>query len=123
MKSDNNPAVAVKVKNPRPRAGDNSKNVARRESNQPRANEPQIVTNEMALHPAQQILPKGVSPFNAGMNQIVELPVRSASQPMRVFVNDVSGTKRRVTLAPVTFGSQDFAGLDPSRMGSSQGIW
>jgi hypothetical protein len=119
---EDDPTVTT-VKTGRSRAGNNIKNVARRESIQPAANAPQIVTNDTAVRPAPQIMPKGVSPFNAGANQIVELPVRSASQPMRVFVNDVSGTKRRVTLAPVTFGSQDFAGLDPSRLASGQGIW
>jgi hypothetical protein len=124
MKADNNnPAVAVNVKSARSRAVNNSRNVARRESTQPAGNAPQIVTTDTAVRPAPQIMPNGASPFNAGPNQIVELPVRSASQPMRVFVNDMSGTRRRVTLAPVTFGSQDFAGLDPSRMTSSQGIW
>jgi hypothetical protein len=120
---DANPAVAMKVKRERSRASREGKNGARHESIQPDANESQIVTNETAVRPAPQIMPKGASPFNAGMNQIVELPVRSASQPMRIFVNDQSGAKRRVTLAPVTFGSQDFANLDHARMASGQGIW
>jgi hypothetical protein len=120
---DDELAAAIKVKNGRSRAGNSSKYVARHELTQPGSNASQIVTTDIGVRPAPQIMPRGVSPFNEGANQIVELPVRSASQPMRVFVNDVSGTKRRVTLAPVTFGSQDFAGLDTSRLASGQGIW
>ncbi|HUQ33473.1 MAG TPA: hypothetical protein VM095_15230, partial [Pyrinomonadaceae bacterium] len=66
MKAGNNPAVAVNVKSPRSRAGNNSKNVARRESNQPAGNAPQIVTTDTAVRPAPQIMPKGATPFNAG---------------------------------------------------------
>jgi hypothetical protein len=118
---DDKQSLAAKVKSPR--VGGNNKYAARRESPRPGAVNPEIVTNETAVRPAPQILPGTASPLNAGMNQVVELPVRPASQPMRVFVNDRSGAKRRVTLAPVTFGSQDFAGLDTSRLASSQGIW
>jgi hypothetical protein len=94
----------------------------RREPPRPKTNVEPLPSNDLAVGPAPQIVPKGSMPFNTGMNQVVELPVRSASQPMRVFVNDRDGAKRRVTLAPVTFGSQDFAGLKP-QMVSSQGIW
>jgi hypothetical protein len=120
---DDGGSVAVAVKNSRSRKVGNNGNVARRESSQPSANDSPIVSNDTAVRPAQQIIPNGAAPFNAGMNTIVELPVRSASQPMRVFVDDKSGAKRTVTLEPVIFGSQDVAGRSTSRAASSQGIW
>jgi hypothetical protein len=120
---DEGGSVAVAVKNPRSRKVGSNGNVARRESSQPSANDSPIVSNDTAVRPAQQIIPSGAAPFNAGMNMIVELPVRSASQPMRVFVDDKSGAKRAVTLEPVIFGSQDVAGRNTSRAASSLGIW
>jgi hypothetical protein len=101
---------------------DGKHNVRRERLRPDTAGAQSLPSNDLAVSPAPQVVPKGAVPFNAGMNQVVELPVRSASQPMRVFVNDRDGAKRRVTLAPVTFGSQDFAGLNP-QMPSPQGIW
>ncbi|MDT4896562.1 MAG: hypothetical protein QOH25_1639 [Acidobacteriota bacterium] len=111
------------AKNPRSRTNGNSKQSARRESSRPGADIQQLPSNDLAVRPAPQIIPNGASPFNAGTNLVVELPVRSASQPMRVFVDDRSGAKRTVTLEPVIFGSQDFIGRNTSRAQSSQGIW
>jgi hypothetical protein len=100
------------------------RNSARRESSQPGANNQPIITTEMAVSPAPQIVPGTASAFNAGMNPVVELPVRSAAHPMRVFIDDRSGAKRSVTLAPVIFGSQDLTGRNTQRIATtSQGIW
>jgi hypothetical protein len=121
---DDEVSVAVAEKNPRSRRTGNSKYAARREVPQSSANGSQIVSNDTAVLSAQQIIPSGAAPFNAGgANPIVELPVRSASQPMRVFVDDKSGAKRTVTLEPVIFGSQDLTGRNNSRIATSQGIW
>jgi hypothetical protein len=123
-KQDEDLVIAtVGTKNPRSRANGNSKQSVRRESSRSGADAGQLPSNELAVRPAPQIVPDGASPFNAGTNLVVELPVRSASQPMRVFVDDRDGAKRTVTLEPVIFGSQDFTGRNTSRAQSSQGIW
>ena len=109
-------------KNPRLRPTGNGKQSARHQSPRPGV-DAGLPSNDLAVRPAPQIVPNGASPFNAGTNLVVELPVRSASQPMRVFVDDRDGAKRTVTLEPVIFGSQDFAGRGHSRTQSSQGIW
>jgi hypothetical protein len=95
----------------------------RRESPQAGTNDSPVGSNDTAVLSAPQIVPDGAAPLSTGMNPIVELPVRSASQPMRVFIDDRSGTKRAVTLEPVIFGSQDFTGRNRSRITTSQGIW
>jgi hypothetical protein len=120
---DNIEAVTVAVKPQRWRVNGGNRNVARRESSQPAANDSMIISNDTAVRSAQQIIPGGAAPFNAGMNPVIELPVRSASQPMRVFVDDKSGAKRTLTLEPVVFGSQDLMGRNSPRTASSQGIW
>ncbi len=120
---DDGRSVAAIVKNPRTRGASNSKNVARGESPRIRAIDSPITSNDTAVLPAQQIVPNGAAPFNAGMNPIVELPVRSSSKPMRVFVDDKSGAKRTLTLEPVIFGSQDLTGRNTPRNATSQGIW
>ena len=100
------------------------KNLIRRKPRQLESGaQPEIVTNEMAVRPAQQIVPNGASPLNTAARGVVELPVRSASQPMRVFVDDRDGAKRTLTLEPVIFGSQDFTGRARPSIASSQGIW
>ena len=110
------------VKNPRSRTHGNGKQSARRESSRPGA-DIELPSNEIAVRTAPQIVLGGSSLSNAGTNPVVELPVRSASQPMRVFVDDRDGAKRTVTLEPVIFGSQDLMGRNISRAQSSQGIW
>ena len=115
--------ATVGAKNPRSRTNGNGKQSVRRESSRQGADAGRLPSNELAVRPAPQIVPSGASPFNAGTNLVVELPVRSASQPMRVFVNDRDGAKRTVTLEPVIFGSQDLTGRERSRTQSSQGIW
>ena len=123
-KQDEDSLIATTgVKNPRARAIGNGKQGARRESSRPGADAEQLPSNDLAVSPAPQLVPNGAAPFNAGTNLVVELPVRSASQPMRVFVDDRDGAKRTVTLEPVIFGSQDFTGRNLSRTQSSQGIW
>ena len=82
-----------------------------------------ILTNDIAVRGAEQIVPGSASPLNTTAQRIVELPVRSASQPMRVFVDDRDGAKRTLTLEPVIFGSQDFTGRERPSIASSQGIW
>jgi hypothetical protein len=122
-KDDEAGTVAVAVKHQRSRATGSNRNTARREASQPGANDAQIISNDTAVRSAQQIVPNGAAPFNAGMNPIVELPVRSASQPMRIFIDDKSGAKRTLTLEPVVFGSQDLMGRNTSRAAASHGIW
>jgi hypothetical protein len=119
--NDNAPATTVAVKNTRPRVP--FKHNTRRESGQLATNAPQGVSNDLSSRPATQIVPDGVASSSAPGNQIVELPIRSASNPMKVFVDDRSGAKRAVTLEPVIFGSQDFTGRSTSRLTSSHGIW
>ncbi len=116
-------SVAVAAETPRSRKSGNNRNVARREASQPGANDAPVFSNDTAVRSAPQIVPGGAAPFNAGMNPVIELPVRSASQPMRIFVDDKSGAKRMLTLEPVVFGSQDLMGRNTSRAVASQGIW
>lgn len=116
-------AVAVAIKNQRSGRTGSNRNVARRESSQPGANDSPIMSNDTAVRSAQQLFPNGAAPFNAEINGVVELPVRSASQPVRVFIDDKSGAKRTLTLEPVIFGSQDLMGRNTSRAAASQGIW
>jgi hypothetical protein len=120
---DDGGSVAAAVENPRSRKGSNNRNVARREATQPSANDTPVFSNDTAVRSAPQIVAGGAAPFNAGMNPVIELPVRSASQPMRIFVDDKSGAKRTLTLEPVVFGSQDLMGRNTSRAVASQGIW
>jgi hypothetical protein len=112
------------VNNERPGSTSGNKNIVRRQRRQFDSGfAPEIVTNEAAVRPAQQIFPDGAAPFNTTAHPVVELPVRSASQPMRVFVDGRDGAKRTVTLEPVIFGSQDFTGRERPGIASSQGIW
>jgi hypothetical protein len=113
----------VAVKSSPVRGISKSKYAPRRESTQAGANDSPLVSNDTAGRSAPQIIPDGAAPLSAGMNPIVELPVRSASQPMRVFIDDKSGAKRTITLEPVIFGSQDFTGRNTSIITTSQGIW
>ena len=126
-KQDEDSIIATAgVKNPRSRPTGNSRPSVRHQSSRAGADAQLLPSNDLAVRPAPQIVPNGASPSNAGTNLVVELPVRSASQPMRVFVDDRSGAKRTVTLEPVIFGSQDFIGRNnttTSRTQSSQGIW
>ncbi len=116
-------SVAVAVENPRSRKVGGNRNAVRREASQPGANDAPVFSNDTAVRSAPQIVAGGPAPFNAGMNPVIELPVRSASQPVRIFVDDKSGAKRTLTLEPVIFGSQDLMGRSTPRGASSQGIW
>jgi hypothetical protein len=119
--NDGAPTTTIIANNPRPRVP--VKHNTRRESGQLATNAPQGVSNDLSSRPAPQIVPDGVASSSAPVNKIVELPIRSASHPMRVFVDDRSGARRAVTLEPVIFGSQDFTGRSTSRLASSHGIW
>jgi hypothetical protein len=109
--------------NPRQRVAVVGKNAVRRQPKQLEAGSQQIVSSDEAVRPAPRITPQDSSPFTARSGPLVELPVRSASQAMRVFVGDKSGGKRSVTLMPVIFGSQDITEGSSSRVQTSQGIW
>jgi hypothetical protein len=113
-------------------AGDNGPRMSiaannRNSIHQPRkvdTNSTQIISNELGSRSAPKITPAGESPSVASANPLLELPVRSPSQPVKVFVNDRTGGQRTVTLEPVIFGSQDFIGRNSSqRLPASQGIW
>jgi hypothetical protein len=103
-----NPARVAVRRNPR-------RNVARPGA----AKAPEIVSNDTTLLPARETVPERGLPFGA----VVELPVRSASQPVRVSLDDRDGARRTVTLEPVVFGSQDLAGRSFSRATAPQDIW
>lgn len=119
---EDSPAINASVKGARPRM--TVKPNLRPEARPTTANNQQGVSNDFARLPAPVITPAGVSPTVPESNPVVELSIRSASQPMRVFVDDRSGAKRTVTLEPVIFGSQDLTGRNTSRIAaSSQGIW
>ncbi|HEY0379108.1 MAG TPA: hypothetical protein VGC87_19485 [Pyrinomonadaceae bacterium] len=115
-----NPSVVVEVKHQRagvrhnPRRGVTAQAVAKA---------PTIVSNDSAALAAREILPAWRRPFNATANAVVELPVRSAAQPVRVSLDDMRGARRTVTLEPVVFGSQDLAGRSLSRGGVPEDIW
>jgi hypothetical protein len=105
------------------RLATNNKNIVRHQLRRLDSGNAPILTNDIASRGAPQIMPGDGSPLTASSNPLVELPVRSASQPMRVFVDDKSGGQRAVTLKPVIFGSQDLTGRNDSLMATSQGIW
>jgi hypothetical protein len=109
--------------NPRPHVIAISKNAVHRQPKQLDAGSQQIVSRDEAVRSAPRITPQDNSPFNVKSGPLVELPVRSSSQAMRVFVGDKSGGKRSVTFEPVIFGSQDLTGRNSSRVQTSQGIW
>lgn len=84
----------------------------------------QIETHEEAVRPAPRIKALPGAQFTATSNNpLVELPVRSPSQPVRVLLDDRSGVRRSVTLEPVIFGSQDLTGRAGFHPVSAQGIW
>jgi uncharacterized Zn-finger protein len=109
--------------NSRPRLAVVSRNAVHRQPKQLDAGNQQIVSRDEAVRSAPRITPQDGSPFTAKSGPLVELPVRSSSQAMRVFVGDKSGGKRSVTFEPVIFGSQDLTGRNSSRVQTSQGIW
>jgi|GEM_PF-787948 len=117
------PAILSTGNDPHPRMAVISKNAIHRQPKQLDAGSQQIVSHDEAVRSAPRITPQDNSPFNAKSGPLVELPVRSSSQAMRVFVGDKSGGKRSVTFEPVIFGSQDLTGRNTSRVQSSQGIW
>lgn len=110
---DENPAVVKGGQPTRSVAGVPS---ARRKMT---AKAPQIITNDYAARGALETTAESGQPFGA----VVELPVRPASQPVRISLDDRDGARRTVTLEPVVFGSQDFAGRSLSRAGAPQDIW
>lgn len=117
-----NPVINVSVNKPRHGSIDKGKHKSRPDSAQA-ANSQQGFSNDSALGSARVITPDEVSPLATASNPLVEVPVRSASQPMRVFIDDRDGAKRAVTLKPVIFGSQDVTGRNNTLATSSQGIW
>ena len=121
--ADAGPAVKVKGENPpavvrgkTPRAG--AKLNQRRDA----AGAQQIISNESAALTAEVTTPERRQPVNAG-GAVMELPVRPASHPVRVSLDGRDGARRTVTLEPVVFGSQDFAGRSLSRAGAPQDVW
>jgi hypothetical protein len=122
--NDSRPPVILPTgDNPRQRMAVISRNAVHRQQKQLDAGSQQIVSRDEATRPAPQITPQDSSPFTAKSGPLVELPVRSSSQAIRVFVGDKSGGKRSVTFEPVIFGSQDLTGRNSSRVQTSQGIW
>lgn len=101
----------------------NKKGITHRQPRQVDSGKAPILTNDSASRGAPQIMPGNNPQLTATSNPLIELSVRSSSQPVRVVVGDKSGGKRAVTLAPVIFGSQDLTGRNDSRMATSQGIW
>lgn len=115
------PAIRPPTQNARRQPAD--KPNLRRESRGPQVISQQGISNDFARRPAPVITPGAALPLSAQVNPVVELPVRSASQRMRVFVDDTGGARREITLEPVIFGSQDLVGRTASRIATSQGIW
>ncbi|HEV7374651.1 MAG TPA: hypothetical protein VGN95_08030 [Pyrinomonadaceae bacterium] len=121
---DSSPPVLLPAgDNPHRRVGVISRNAVHRQPRELDAGSQQIESRDEAVRPAPRIMPQDSSPFTAKSGPLVELPVRSSSQAMRVFVGDKSGGKRSVTFEPVIFGSQDLTGRNNSRVQTSQGIW
>jgi hypothetical protein len=122
-KDSRSPAILSTGNSPRPRVAVVSRNAVRRQPKQLDAGNQQIVSRDEAVRSAPRITPQDNSPLTTKAGPLVELPVRSSSQAMRVFVGDKSGGKRSVTFEPVIFGSQDLTGRNSSRVQTSQGIW
>ncbi len=119
VKKDSQPVVVVD----NPQRVSVKNNSRRNFTQQAVAKAPQIISNDSAALTAMQTTPEGRQPFNAGTNAVVELPVRSASQPVRISLDGRDGARRTVTLEPVVFGSQDLAGRSLSRGGGPEDIW
>jgi hypothetical protein len=116
------PVVNAGAKGSRPRLG--GKPNSRPEARPAAAPVQPDNSNDFAGRGATVVTPAGASPLVPESRPVVELSIRSASRPVRVFVDDRSGAKRTVTLEPVVFGSQDFTGRNTPRVApSSQGIW
>jgi len=95
----------------------------RRQSKQANTVAQLSTSNDTAIRPAPRITPSNDSQLTSVSNQLVQLPVRSSMQPMRVSLDDKNGAKHTVTLEPVVFGSQDFTGRNLSRNTSPSDIW
>jgi hypothetical protein len=100
-----------------------SRNPVRQQPKQANAGAQQLTSNEFSVGGAPRITPSNNSTQIAGSNQLVQLPVRSPMQPVRVSLDDNRGAKRTVTLEPVVFGSQDFTGRNLTRNASPSDIW
>src|SRR5947209_455436 len=100
-----------------------NKNIIHSQQRQVNSGNLPVVSSDSAVRPAPQIKQGVRNPLTVVQNQLVELPVRPVSQPVRVSLGDASGARRTVTLQPVIFGSQDLTGRNLSRATSSQGIW
>jgi hypothetical protein len=101
----------------------NGKNPLRHQPRQVDATSQQLTSSEKAVKEAPSIKPANDSDTIYVSNQLVQLPVRSPMQPVRVSLDDKNGAKRTVTLEPVVFGSQDFTGRNLSRNTSPSDIW
>jgi hypothetical protein len=100
-----------------------NQNPSRHQQRQIEASPQQIVSGDIAVKGAPSIRPANGSNTIDVSNQLVQLPVRSPMQPVRVSLDDKNGAKRTVTLEPVVFGSQDFTGRNLSRNVSPSDIW
>ncbi len=116
------PTVEINKQQPAPLTA-SSKNPSRRKPWQTDVGAQQPTSREMAVNGAPSIKPANDSNTIYVSNQLVQLPVRSPMQPVRVSLDDKNGAKRTVTLEPVVFGSQDFTGRNLSRNTSPSDIW
>lgn len=123
-KKNDNPVVAsASGANRQPRMWNGKINPLRKQT-PATSNSGQRFSNDYAASRAPVITPyAGASLPVIGASPLVEVSVRSKSQPLKISLDDRSGVKRTVTLEPVVFGSQDLTGRETSRVATSNGIW
>jgi hypothetical protein len=123
-KKTESPGIAsVPNANQQSRAGNGQTNSPRKQM-PATPNSGQRLSNDLAASGARVITPYAQpSPAIIGASPLLEVSVRSKSQPLKIDLDDRSGVKRTVTLEPVVFGSQDLIGRETSRAATANGIW
>jgi hypothetical protein len=100
----------------------NSKNPVSHQPKQIDKGVQQSSSTDIGFRPAPRLTPANGSSQVATANQLVQLPVRSPLQPVRVSLDEKGGARRTVTLEPVVFGSQDITGRNLTR-NTPRDIW
>jgi hypothetical protein len=124
IKKNDNPIVAAASDGTRQSRAPSGKVNPLRNQTSATSNSGQRLSNDYSASRAPVITPyAGPALPVVGASPLVEVSVRSKSQPLKISFDDRSGIKRTVTLEPVVFGSQDVAGRETSRISGPDGIW
>jgi hypothetical protein len=124
VKNGNTVVATATTAPPRQQRASNGKINSSRNQTPATSNTGQRLSNDYAASRAPVITPyAGPALPVVGQSPLLEVSVRSKSQPLKIDLDDRSGVKRTVTLEPVVFGSQDLTGRETSRVATSNGIW